>query len=1634
MIRGNLIQLPEISIFIGGITQNTYEYINFPILDGNKKVYAYNHITKQYIIIDNQKIHQLPSPDLQTIKQCIERKITWRLDRFDTQPDINILINHIWKTGLPVQDNNMLMNNEFHYVPFAVIRKIIFLPDLIIYINGTKENLFNYPNFPRLNMNEYVYAYNYLLTNYIISIKRNEVSIGAISNYIATKNKEFLPNINGYPDVEILCRYYENPSDILLPYQNIDLRKGNRIYYGLKSEIIMFSRSVNEMKMEFEHERIPYNKFFNFNIIDLYKMSSRSGSDKYKYIYQNNSELLKHVRDNVIPIIDKINSNSSEYDIVFIPNAENIDTTNETKEHIRNVKISYFCLNELPRIIDRISPRYEGDVQKIKGMIYDSFIEMISLYVSNFNIESLLEQEMKEVRFIKADELKRFYKERFNIINDHKSKNYGEMYRELNLNDTDINNCDKLIDIYYEELKSHKKNERLTKLRNVVKQCIFNELKIEETQMNPTGNILIDSQHFITAPTVLPNNVLTDKCKDAYDDIVNDIERKDEAIRQYLLSIKNILNPERENFPSSTYPRKWPSPTDIKSIHDRKLVPEFEFLLEYIPEWLKAIETGNYNEAIKHAQLILGNYDVVKYFRYCGVYFKSSPFINSPFSFKNITWTQKLNNVLLATIFTNNDIFPVRFVVNCKDNVIDADRYTQLRNINQYLLGTLVIKVTDRKRFGKRGYKFYYLHIYTEFDGSILNTVKLGIYNYRKDLLVPGTSHAKIKALYQELNSILYYDEDTHLLRDQIGTKLERPIKLNCYMYKNDILKKTISLFVTKYSKIQIRERMLSLGFTIDYIDSIFNKLVKCEIKKNYNKQFILIMSDTNNEMIGGNVSVHFDAPKQNIVYNKTIDYYDDFFPKELYIKYTEHQKHNDFVSVYNILFPLTYLATSQSFEKSQTKMYDKLSKSDNFVRKILDTPIVNYKFVSNLSFTIMDIINKYDLLKQKMKSLIISKNSHMLDGIRYYTMYRINDSQKNIDFLYYDNDRYRDRTIGYTNKYNINTITVDKTLNNNQIKDILSMNKLSSYDNIFFDIIFRNCDNVNEPCIYLSNKNLFAIIPQLILSLSKLKPNGNLVLVSDMMTKKYMLDIIAYISSSFKKYNYYEHKYVLSPSLLSIIVFRKYSGSVNLDILYELNKRNYEYDNTGFGKTEYHLNNIFEIDNKQFYDEYGSYCRNIITKSFSKFIEVSDIIKHSNDESYVINILKKNIYDALLSIKIAGMDIPPWIELSKMYENITLRLFKRKKIDSRFDLLLDHKKDISISEELNINYDFVKTSLLSESVFTYIDTHEYKRYKHIEGVVNNIQKQLNKALFDVYDININGKYVSRAWLKFYGLLHKTHLLKNHKNNDTIKTLHICEAPGCFIAAMDYYIKNNSNIKNYDWHAQTLKVSSIGDEYGFIRTNRDRWDFASSGTGDITNPDNIEYYLKTYHDVDGVIGDCGEAWTEGSTTNLAYYQLIYALLIPKKGGFFVAKTFASNFNNHYLAALYIILSHYDKVMIYKSNINFWSPEIYLVGRGFKGISEVDKNNIIDCVKKNHYLLPELPYKYLQTYDNLTQQIILDYTESKNMLIFLSENERIYSELFPTVEKMLIDKNKKYVKKYMSHLPNLKKFIDSELSN
>lgn len=253
-----------------------------------------------------------------------------------------------------------------------------------------------------------------------------------------------------------------------------------------------------------------------------------------------------------------------------------------------------------------------------------------------------------------------------------------------------------------------------------------------------------------------------------------------------------------------------------------------------------------------------------------------------------------------------------------------------------------------------------------------------------------------------------------------------------------------------------------------------------------------------------------------------------------------------------------------------------------------------------------------------------------------------------------------------------------------------------------------------------------------------------------------------------------------------------------------------------------------------------------------------------------------------------------------------------------------------------------------------------------------NIQKLLN--------LNI----MSNGWLKMFEIMHI--IRANYGGlftKTTIKSFHICELPGAFIMACEYYLKAFHNIK-LDWKAQSLNPNKFSeafdDKYKIYENNKEKYYFGKNDTGDIIDLSND--YIN-FGKFDFITSDCGQK-CENECMNeqdifemkLQYHQMIVALHCLNEKGCYIFK----------FRMIYTKIAIY---MIYKLYGYFYDIII------FKPYTSRPKNSeyYILCLGRNKTNIDIIQYDDINGYDisNIPQQFI-------DIMFMLSEamtNYKIY---------------------------------------
>ena len=272
------------------------------------------------------------------------------------------------------------------------------------------------------------------------------------------------------------------------------------------------------------------------------------------------------------------------------------------------------------------------------------------------------------------------------------------------------------------------------------------------------------------------------------------------------------------------------------------------------------------------------------------------------------------------------------------------------------------------------------------------------------------------------------------------------------------------------------------------------------------------------------------------------------------------------------------------------------------------------------------------------------------------------------------------------------------------------------------------------------------------------------------------------------------------------------------------------------------------------------------------------------------------------------------------------------------------------------------------------IDRYRYnKLWEKIKKITNPYELVYINDKHTTHKSIANIEPISRSFFKLYEIIYD--FLPNiiiERNNDldpidfrnsypAIRTLHLCESPGGFIAATRYL----RNAHPYDeLFAMSIRptnknVPSWHKSREFLSNNPQvKILYGKDDTGDIYNPDNILQLpidLGAHHTCDLITGDGGFDFSvefnhqEQNMAKLIYCQILAALINQKAGGTLVLKIFDLNYLISY-NLIYILQCYYTTIHIYKPCISrIANSEKYIVCTGYMPISYLEWCNLVSIL-------------------------------------------------------------------------------------
>jgi hypothetical protein len=358
---------------------------------------------------------------------------------------------------------------------------------------------------------------------------------------------------------------------------------------------------------------------------------------------------------------------------------------------------------------------------------------------------------------------------------------------------------------------------------------------------------------------------------------------------------------------------------------------------------------------------------------------------------------------------------------------------------------------------------------------------------------------------------------------------------------------------------------------------------------------------------------------------------------------------------------------------------------------------------------------------------------------------------------------------------------------------------------------------------------------------------------------------------------------------------------------------------------------------------------------------------------------------------------------------NLETEMFEINNIISQTGYMIDSRRDFSIKDESKQLGNYFKANVL------------FRFYKSSgKDSSNNLSTIVRNKI---------GRNVSQAWLKFYEVLAETNIIP--KNKSRYESFHLCEAPGSFIDCLDYYIKKETNIKDFNWNAQSYKPTKgkpyFGDDFGIMKKYPDQWHWGKDGTGDITKCDNILSYKELCKDVDLITSDCGIPMNQPGYERILFSSMFAMTYLLPIGGSIVFKILTPINKPIVWNIIYLWFNSFKEFRFFKPIQNNQSREFYIIGKGFLGIEQSIMKKLIELVKDktDKFMKVDLfddkyPEPFVHQIINISFKLAENWAFTIQKQIYYSDNMELLENdksFMKMVKHYIKEKNLDFIEKY-----------------
>ncbi|VDK52982.1 unnamed protein product [Anisakis simplex] len=280
----------------------------------------------------------------------------------------------------------------------------------------------------------------------------------------------------------------------------------------------------------------------------------------------------------------------------------------------------------------------------------------------------------------------------------------------------------------------------------------------------------------------------------------------------------------------------------------------------------------------------------------------------------------------------------------------------------------------------------------------------------------------------------------------------------------------------------------------------------------------------------------------------------------------------------------------------------------------------------------------------------------------------------------------------------------------------------------------------------------------------------------------------------------------------------------------------------------------------------------------------------------------------------------------------------------------LKHHKATTIKKYDDVKLELLKLEERLNHVKSQIPTSHLKEWR-LHTKRTHPMRPLVQQLIHNYGLQC----CSQAFCKFYEILKRypdlCELKSDPHENNELRSLHLCEAPGAFISALNVYLRLKKPDLKWSWRANTLnphyewtRTSDMFVDDELLTSTHSNWLFGEDNSGDIMQWDReyLNTLLENNEHYFNLITADGSLYCQNDPSNqecltypLLKKQVEISLFLLETGGSLVIKIYTM-LREETSSLIARLLRSFDEVDLFKpSSSKPSNSEVYLICRGYK---------------------------------------------------------------------------------------------------